>query len=305
MVKSLGFYWTVHDSASPLILRSMREYSPLPSVEFSDDARVPALGLGTWTMGERAGSAAREVDALRAGLDLGMTLIDTAEMYGEGGAEEIVARAIVGRRDRVFVVSKLYPHHASAAGTVAACERSLARLKTDCLDLYLLHWRGRVPLAETVDAFERLRAAGKIVRWGVSNFDVGDMQELLSLPDGARCATNQVLYNIAERGIEWKLRALCHQHGMPIMAYSPFGQGALLTGRKLATLAATLASTPAQLALAWLLAQPQVIAIPQSSNPAHVADCRAAADVRLSPSALAAIDAEFPPPRRASPLAML
>ena len=202
--------------------------------------------------------------ALDAAIAHGMTLIDTAEMYGDGGAERIVARAIAGRRDDVFIVSKVLPHNASAKGTIAACERSLARLATDRIDLYLLHWRGAHPLAETVDAFERLRRAGKIVRWGVSNFDVADMHELLALPDGAHCASNQVLYNLAERGIEWKLRALCQQHAMPIIAYSPFGQGALLADRKLATLAAPLNVTPAQLALAWLLAQPGVIAIPKT-----------------------------------------
>ncbi|MFO1324203.1 MAG: aldo/keto reductase [Burkholderiales bacterium] len=283
----------------------MEPPTPIPSVRFADGTPVPALGLGTWTMGERAGAARREVDALRTGLDLGMTLVDTAEMYGDGGAEKIVARAIAGRRDGVFVVSKVYPHNASAKGTVAACERSLARLATDRLDLYLLHWRGSVPLAETVDAFERLRAAGKIVRWGVSNFDVDDMHELLALTNGRNCATNQVLYNVGERGIEWKLRALCQQHGMPIMAYSPFGQGALFNERKLATLAASLALTPARVALAWLLAQRGVIAIPQSSNAAHVAEFRAAAEVPLPADALAAIDRAFPPPKKARPLAML
>jgi diketogulonate reductase-like aldo/keto reductase len=277
----------------------------LATVALADGQRVPALGLGTWTMGERAGSAAREIAALQAGLALGMTLIDSAEMYAGGGAEQVVARAIAGRRDSVFLVSKVSPHNASAAGTIAACERSLARLATDRLDLYLLHWRGRIPLAETVDAFERLRRAGKIVRWGVSNFDVGDIDELLALPEGARCSANQVLYNMAERGIEWRLRTLCHQHGMAIIAYSPFGQGALLTRRKLATLAASLHLTPAQLALAWLLAQHDVIAIPQSSDVVHVAECRAAADVRLPPEALAAVDAAFPPPQRARPLAMV
>lgn len=277
----------------------------LPTVRLPDGAVVPALGMGTWTMGEKAGAARSEVDALRAGLDLGMTLVDTAEMYAEGGAEKIVARAVAGRRDEVFVVSKVYPHHASAAGTVAACERSLARLRTDRLDLYLLHWRGAHPLAETVDAFERLRAQGKILRWGVSNFDVDDMRELLALPSGARCATNQVLYNIGERGIEWELRGLCHRHGIPLMAYSPFGQGPLLRERKLSKLAAAHAMTPAQLAIAWLLARDGVIAIPQSSNRAHVTECRAAADVRLSPQLLAEVDAAYPPPTRATPLAML
>jgi diketogulonate reductase-like aldo/keto reductase len=283
----------------------MRNIAALPTVRFADGAQVPALGLGTWTMGERADRAAREVAALRAGLDLGMTLIDTAEMYGEGGAERIVRRAIAGRRGQVFLVSKVYPHNASAKGTIAACERSLKRLATDHLDLYLLHWRGRVPLAETVAAFERLRVAGKILRWGVSNFDVDDMNELLTHADGAHCAANQVLYNMSERGIEWRLRAQCQLHDIPIIAYSPLHQGALLADRNLATLAAPLNVTPAQLALAWLLAQPGVIAIPQSANAAHLADCRAAANVRLSHATLAAIDAVFPPPRRQRALAML
>jgi diketogulonate reductase-like aldo/keto reductase len=283
----------------------MNVRSALPAVALADGHVVPALGLGTWQMGERASSAAQEIAALQSGIALGLTLIDTAEMYGEGGAEEIVARAIAGRRDDVFVVSKVYPHNASAKGTIAACERSLARLATDRLDLYLLHWRGRIPLAETVDAFERLRRAGKIVRWGVSNFDVDDLDELLALPDGAHCVANQVLYNVGERGIEWRLRARCDQHRIRIIAYSPLGQGALLRRRKLATLAASFKLTPAQLALAWILAQRDVIAIPQSSSITHVAECRAAADVHLPPEAFAAIDESFPPPKRERPLAML
>jgi len=277
----------------------------IPVATLPDGTTVPALGLGTWHMGDRREHAAREVAALRAGIDAGLTLIDTAEMYGDGGAERIVASAVGADRDRVFIVSKVYPHNANAKGTVAACERSLGRLRTDRIDLYLLHWRGSHPLAETVDAFERLRAAGKIVRWGVSNFDIDDMQELWSLREGKNCTTNQVLYNVSERGIEFRLRSLCHQHGMPIMAYSPLHEGALVSNRKLATLAATLRITPAQLAIAWLLAQANTIVIPQSSNIDHVAQLRAAADVRLSREALAEIDAAFPPPKRARPLAML
>jgi diketogulonate reductase-like aldo/keto reductase len=266
---------------------------------------VPALGQGTWKMGERKASAAREVAALRHGIDLGMTLIDTAEMYGEGGAEEIVARAISGRRDDVFVVSKVYPHNAGAKSAIAACERSLARLGTDRIDMYLLHWRGRIPLAETIDAFERLRRAGKIVRWGVSNFDVDDMNELMALPAGAHCATNQVLYNLAERGIEWKLLPYCAQRAIPVMAYSPVGQGALLTHRKLATLAAPLGVTPAQLALAWSIRDPHVMSIPQSADKSHIDDNRSVAAIRLSPATLAALDSAFPPPRGPVPLAVL
>jgi diketogulonate reductase-like aldo/keto reductase len=277
----------------------------LPQITLNDGARVPALGLGTWHMGEQRQRATLEAAALRAGIDLGMTLVDPAEMYGDGGAERVVAEAIAADRDRVFVVSKVYPHNASAKGTKAACERSLARLRTDRIDLYLLHWRGRHPLAETVDAFERLRAAGKIVRWGVSNFDVADVDELLALPDGRRCAANQVLYNLSERGIEFHLRERCARNDIVIMAYSPFQQGDLLRSRKLATLAASIGATPAQVAIAWLLAQSGTIAIPQSSNVDHVREFRAAADIRLSPDAMKRIDAAFPPPRSARPLAML
>ena len=283
------------------------ENSPpgFPEVRLNDGTRVPALGLGTWHMGERRDRAVDEAAVLRMGLDLGMTLVDTAEMYGDGGAERVVGDAIAADRDGVFVVSKVYPHNASAAGTIAACDRSLARLRTDRIDLYLLHWRGRHPLAETVDAFERLRAAGKIVRWGVSNFDVGDMDELLALPDGHRCAANQVLYNLSQRGVEFRLRERCARNDIVIMAYSPFQQGELLRNRKLATLAASLGITSAQLAIAWLLAQSGTIAIPQSSNVDHVREFRAAADIRLTEDALQKIDAAFPPPRSARPLAML
>ena len=277
----------------------------VPEVRLNDGTNVPALGLGTWHMGERRDRAVDEAAVLRMGLDLGMTLVDTAEMYGDGGAERVVADAIAADRDRVFVVSKVYPHNASAKGTIVACDRSLARLRTDRIDLYLLHWRGRHPLAETVDAFERLRAAGKIVRWGVSNFDVGDIDELLALPDGNRCAANQVLYNLSQRGVEFELHERCARNDIVIMAYSPFQQGDLLRNRKLATLAASLGMTAAQLAIAWLLAQSGTIAIPQSSNVDHVREFRAAADIRLSPDALKMIDAALPPPRSARPLAML
>jgi diketogulonate reductase-like aldo/keto reductase len=256
-------------------------------------------------MGERAAHAAREVAALRAGIDAGMRLVDTAEMYGEGGAERIVADALRADRDRIFLVSKVYPHNASRKGAIAACERSLARLRTDRLDLYLLHWRGQHPLAETVAAFEKLRADGKILRWGVSNFDAGDMDELLSLDDGEHCVVNQVLYNLTHRGIEFDLAPLCQRHRIAIMAYSPFHQGALLRNRKLATLAASLGVTAAQLAIAWLLHQRDTVAIPQSSNVDHVRDFAAAAGVRLSTATMRAIDEAFPPPRGRTPLATL
>src|SRR5262245_28436103 len=205
----------------------------IPTVKLSDGTRVPALGLGTWRMGERARDREREIAALRSGIDLGMTLIDTAEMYGDGGAEGVVGEVIAERRDRVFVVSKVYPHNAGAKSAIAACERSLKQLRVDHLDLYLLHWRGRIPLSETVGAFERLRRDGKIARWGVSNFDVDDIEELVALPDGKRCAANQVLYHLDERSIEWKVRDVCRAHGIAIMAYSPVGQGDLLRSRKL------------------------------------------------------------------------
>jgi len=279
--------------------------TPLPVVAFPDRTVVPALGLGTWTMGERAARAAREAEALSLGIDLGMTLVDTAEMYGNGGAEEVVARAIGGRRDRVFVVSKVYPHNAGRKSAVTACERSLRRLRTDRLDLYLLHWRGSVPLAESVDAFERLRAAGKILRWGVSNFDTSDMRDLFALPEGRGCATNQVLYHLAERGIEWELMPWLREHRIPVMAYSPFGQGALLRRPKLAAIARRLGCTPAQLALRWLLRSAGVIAIPESADADHVRSNRAAVSLPLEPATLNAIDAAFPPPAGPTPLRMI
>ena len=280
-------------------------HSDIPAVTLADGTKVPALGLGTWNMGEHANRAAREVAALTHGLDLGLTLIDTAEMYGDGGAEEIVARAVGRRRDATFIVSKVYPQNAGTKSLPVACDRSLRRLGRECIDLYLLHWRGRIPLAETVDAFERLRAAGKIRRWGVSNFDTKDMAELHALADGRNCAVNQVLYNLAERGIEWRLRDWCSAHDVAIMAYSPMAQGALLTNRKLVAIARNAGVSPVQLALAWLLAQPQVIAIPQSSNLAHLDEIRAAANLRLDQGVLAALAAAFPPPANERPLAMI
>jgi diketogulonate reductase-like aldo/keto reductase len=277
----------------------------IPQVTLADGTRLPTLGLGTWKMGERAANAPREVAALQRGLDLGMTLIDTAEMYGDGGAEEVVARAIAARRTSAFVVSKVYPQNAGVRSMMAACERSLRRLRVHCIDLYLLHWRGRIPLAESIDAFERLRAAGKIRRWGVSNFDTADMEELHALPDGVNCAINQVLYNLSERGIEWRLLEWCRARRIAVMAYSPVAQGALLTNRKLTAIAHTLNVTPAQLALAWVLTRPQVIAIPQSSNVAHIDANRAAAAIRLDDSVLAALDAAFAPPRTATRLSVI
>jgi diketogulonate reductase-like aldo/keto reductase len=274
------------------------------TIHLSDGTPVPVLGQGTWKIGEGARDRTEEVSALRVGIDLGMTLIDTAEMYGDGEAERIVSEAVADRRDDVFIVSKVYPHNAGAKSAVAACERSLKRLSTDRLDMYLLHWRGTIPLAETVGAFERLRRDGKILRWGVSNFDVDDMEELFALPDGNRCATNQVLYHLGERGVEWRLAALCRAHRVPLMAYSPMGQGGLLTHRKLLAIARAARLPPAQLALAWLLTRPDVIVIPKATSAAHIRENRAAADVVLDPKTLAAIDEAFPPPARATPLAV-
>jgi diketogulonate reductase-like aldo/keto reductase len=284
----------------------MRARAPdIPEVFLADGRSVPALGMGTWKMGEESGQSEREVTALRRGIELGMTLIDTAEMYADGGAERIVANAVAECRNEAFIVSKVYPHNAGARAAVAACERSLRRLKVEAIDLYLLHWRGSIPLAETVAAFEQLRAQGKIVRWGVSNFDVPDMEELLTLPDGRHCAVNQVLYNLSERGIEWRLLAMCREHSIPVMAYSPFGQGPLLAQRALRSVATAVGATPAQIALAWILAQPGVIAIPQSSSVEHVEENRAAAGLVLDAEAMRILDRAFPPPRRATPLAML
>lgn len=278
---------------------------PIPRVVFTDGATVPALGLGSWRLGEHPASASREIEALTVGLDLGMSLVDTAEMYGNGGSESLTGRVIAGRRDEVFLVSKVYPHNAGARSAIAACERSLARLDTDHLDLYLLHWRGSIPLSETVAAFERLRRDGKIVRWGVSNFDVDDMRELWALPEGRNCATNQVQYQLAERGIEWDLLPWMRERGMPLMAYCPLGEGRLLDNRKLVRIATELHSAPATVALAWLIRQTGVIAIPASGRAAHVRANRAATELALDDSALAAIEAAFPSPAGASPLAIV
>ena len=266
---------------------------------------VPALGLGTWHMGEDRRRHADEVSALKLGLDLGMTLVDTAEMYASGGAEEVVRDAVAGRRDEVFIVSKVLPSNASRTGTARACEASLRRMNIDRIDLYLLHWRGGVPLAETVEALERLQAEGKIGGWGVSNFDVDDMEELAGLRAGSQVQTNQVLYNLASRGIEFNLLPTLATAGVPIMAYSPVGQGDLGRDRRLAGIAARHRATPAQIALAWTLRHDHVIAIPKAVAPDHVRQNRAAADLRLTREDLAELDAAFPPPTRRRPLEMI
>ncbi len=283
----------------------MHDKKPIRMVAFPDAVQVPALGLGTWTMGEHAADAKREIAALQRGLDLGMTLVDTAEMYADGRAEKIVARALAGRRDQAFVVSKVYPQNAGTKSAVAACERSLQRLNTDRIDLYLLHWRGSIPLEQTVDAFERLRQQGKILRWGVSNFDSSDMAEVAALPDGRHCAANQVLYNLTERGIEWRLLEQCQTRQIPVMAYSPIDQGRLASNAHLAAIAKPLGLSAAQLALAWVLTRPGVIVLAQSSDLRHVTANRAAANVELSAAVLAELDAAFAPPDRERPLAMI
>jgi len=272
----------------------------LPSGEL-----VPALGQGTWYMGEDRAARKDEVAALQLGLDLGLTLIDTAEMYAEGGAEEVVGEALARRRDEAFLVSKVYPHNASRQGVVAACERSLKRLKTDRIDLYLLHWRGQHPLAETVAGFEALQRAGKIRHWGVSNLDLDDMQELASVPGGGACAANQLLYNLGRRGIEWDLLPWLRERGVPVMAYSPIEQGRLLRHKGLQDFARRHGMTPAQAALAWLLAQSGVIAIPKSASLARVRENAAAGALALDPAQRAELDRLFPPPARPVPLEML
>ncbi len=263
---------------------------------------VPAIGQGTWYMGEDPGRKAAEVAALQQGIELGLTLIDTAEMYAEGGAEEVVGQAIAGRRDQVFLVSKVYPHNASQRGMAAACERSLTRLGTDCIDLYLLHWRGQHPLEETVEAFERLREQGKIRRWGVSNFDVDDLREL----HNPECATNQVLYNPAQRGIEFDLLPWCEKRALPTMAYCPLAQaGRLLQHPVLAEIAERHGATPAQVSLAWVTRSDGVIAIPKAVAPEHVRLNAAAGALTLNSEDLRAIDRAFPAPTRKQRLAMV
>ena len=277
----------------------------IPQIKLPSGQAVPALGQGTWYMGENAGERHHEVEALRHGIDLGMTLIDTAEMYADGEAEDVVGEAIAGRRDDVFLVSKVLPYNASRRGTIEACERSLERLGTDRIDLYLLHWRGRHPLAETVAAFETLQQAGKIVAWGVSNFDTSDLKELSGVAGGQAIATNQILYNLTRRGPEFDLMPWCDQHLIPLMAYSPIEQGRLLGNRVLAEIATECGVTPAAVALAWTMRNGNVIAIPKSSNLHHVRDNRKAADVRLSGEQLARLDQAFAPPSRKVALEML
>ena len=266
---------------------------------------VPALGQGTWHLGDAPALRQEEIASIRRGIELGLTLLDTAEMYGDGRSELLVGEAIAGLRDAVFLVSKVYPHNASRRAMPRSCEASLRRLGVETIDLYLLHWPGAVPLAETVDAFEALRRAGKIRHWGVSNFDLAAMQQLWRTPGGSAAQVNQVLYHLGERGIEWDLRPRQRERGVPVMAYSPFDQGRLLQKRALVSFAKSHGMTPAQAALAWLLAQDGVIAIPKTGSPERLQENAAALAHPLSAEQLQQLDALFAPPAGPSPLAML
>lgn len=275
------------------------------TVTFPGGETVPALGQGTWNIGDSRATRAAEIATLRRGIDLGLTLIDTAEMYGDGRSEQLVAAAITGRRDEVFIVSKVLPNHASRRGTVTACERSLKHLNSDRIDLYLLHWHGGVPFAETLEALMALKRAGKIRYYGVSNLDLTETKAWCQESGGEATATNQLLYNLSRRGIEWDLLPWLRERGIPVMAYSPLEQTRLFKNAKFAALAKASGVTPAQLALAWLLAKDDVMVIPKCSSPARVEENAAAREIQLSPSQMAELDKIFPPPRGARPLEML
>ncbi|MFH1556739.1 MAG: aldo/keto reductase [Pseudomonadota bacterium] len=274
------------------------------TVKLPGGETVPAIGQGTWFMGEQAARRAQEIESLRLGVDLGATLIDTAEMYGDGRTEDMLGEALQGYRDKVFLVSKVYPHNASRRGAVEACERSLKRMRTDRIDLYLLHWRGSHPFEDTVAAFEALQAAGKVRHWGVSNLDTDDMEELLEQGGGA-CAVDQVLYNPTRRGAEYDLFPYLAEHKIPIMAYSPIEQARLPRSGALGVVARKHGVDPYQVALAWVIRRPDVIAIPKAGTPDHVRANIASADIVLDAEDLALIDAEFRPPTRKHALEML
>ncbi|MEW1953419.1 aldo/keto reductase [Terrabacter sp. NPDC080008] len=294
-------------SRSPTLIATENPMSsqPVPQVRLPAGETIPVMGLGTWYLGEDPARRDSELAALRLGIDIGLTLIDTAEMYGNGRAEALVGEAIAGRRDEVFLVTKVLPSHASYADTIQACRQSLGRLGTDRLDLYLLHWRGQVPLEETVRAFEELVRLGMIRYWGVSNFDTQDMAELLSVPGGQAVQTNQVLYNLTRRGIEYDLLPALQRQGIPVMAYSPIEQGRLLDHPAIITVANELEATPAQVALAWVMTRDGVNLIPRAGTHQHVLENRAAVGQRLTEQHLRALDEAFPPPRRPRPLEML
>jgi diketogulonate reductase-like aldo/keto reductase len=268
---------------------------------------IPVLGVGTWGIAERPGQRLDEIAALQMAVDLGMTVIDTAEMYAGGAAEELVAEALGDRRREIFLVGKVLPQHATRRGTVSACEASLRRLNTDHLDLYLLHWRGTVPLDETLAAFDALERQGKIRHWGVSNFDADDMEELVSLTANADSivASNQVLYNLARRGIEYDLLPWCRKRRISVMAYSPLEQGRLAKEATVKAIAKRLDATPAQVALAWVLRQQGVVAIPKAAHFEHVREDRGALDIELSSEDIDELDEAFPPPTRKTPLEMI
>jgi len=272
----------------------------LPSGE-----RVPAFGMGTWNMGDSRAARAEELATLRLGLDLGATLIDTAEMYGDGRSEELIAEAIAGRREEAFLVSKVYPHNASRKGMPEACERSLRRLKTDRIDLYLLHWSGSVPLAETVAAFAALQKVGKIRHYGVSNLDLSEMQKLWKVPGGKAVATNQLLYNLTRRGIEWDLQPWLREKNVPVMAYSPIEQGRLLREPGFADFAKRNGVTPVQAALAWLLSNEGIIVIPKTGRRERLKENLGALERPLNAAQLSELDRLFPPPAGPQPLEML
>jgi diketogulonate reductase-like aldo/keto reductase len=277
----------------------------IPTVRLPAGESIPVMGLGTWHLGENPARRASELAALRLGIELGLTLIDTAEMYGNGAAEVLVGEAIAGRRDEVFVVSKVLPSHATYADTIEACRQSMRRLGTERLDLYLLHWRGQVPLEQTVLAFEELVRRGMIRYWGVSNFDVQDMAELLRLPGGEAVQTDQVLYNLTRRGIECDVLPTLQEQGIPVMAYSPIEQGRLLPHPTTVAIADRHGATPAQVALAWLMTRDGVNTIPRAGTREHVLENRAAVDLRLTAQDLRMLDQAFPPPRGPQPLEML
>ncbi|MFB4163971.1 aldo/keto reductase [Alteribacillus sp. JSM 102045] len=277
------------------------------TVTLSDGTKLPCLGQGSWHMGEKPGAKAKEVKALQIGIDLGMTLIDTAEMYGEGGSERVVGEAIHGRRDNVFLVSKVYPHNAGAETIKIACENSLKRMNTEYLDMYLLHWRGGIPLEETIEGMEALRAEGKIKRWGVSNFDTNDMEELWNNENGSSCATNQVLYHLGSRGIEFDLLPWQREHRMPVMAYCPLAQGGTLrkqltTHPVIKEVAENYQVKPLQIALAWTIRNNHIISIPKAVQEHHVIENAAAAGIELTKEEEKKLDEAFPPPSRKTPL---
>ena len=276
--------------------------TPVPTINLPSGDAVPVLGLGAWMIGESARNKDEELAALRLGLDLGMNLIDTAELYASGQSERVVAEAIAGRRDEVFLVSKVMPQNATRSGTIKACEQSLKRLNTDRLDLYLLHWRESIPLRDTLEGLLALNRDGKIRNWGVSNFDVDDMEELLALPGGDQVATNQVMYNLRRRGIEFALVPWSRKRNIPLMAYSPLDQGHLMRSAELMHVAHRHGATAAQIALAWVIRQPGVFAIPKAARETHVRDNLKALTIRLTNEDLAELDRNFRPPTKKKPL---